>query len=635
MKSRRSGTRAGTLGVPLAVAFALAGLVPLALAVVVIGMRTRTDADASNRAAATRLADTASAEIQRSFAEWRNELLVAAQDDALRQWYRDPASRHTLQHSIDAALVGLHTLYPDLIDEACYIDATGPEQARQVSGHAVVPAELSPDESGNPFFTPTLALPEGTVYQAAPYVSPDSNRWVVSNSTPIAVSGHAVAILHFETNLEALRLRIARSLPTGARARIVDDRVGVTILDTSKSVPTIDVKKPLNSQPLPRLTALQVGAGLTEADARLELGPTNANHWLVQVLSPAAPAFSAGLLVQLAVLVLCVLAILLAVAVAVTRWLVRPLRAVTRHAERLAIGDLTGVLEVKRGDEIGRLATALARATQQLAGTVTSIRGQSDALVTVAARMGEVSQELTDTAAKSSAESTDIAGTADTMGNSVTAIAGSMAELQQSADEIADRAGEAGRVAADGARIAGETTRLVQDLMTASATIDEVVTVIGSVTDQTRLLALNATIEAARAGEHGQGFAVVATEVKNLADETSQATDQIARRVESLRATASAAATAVDHISSTITRVDQAQEVISDVVRRQTMLARDMGQEVGGLSGTADAMAGSSERAVDVASAAGRTAAETTRAARDLDEVAQTVRRLVGGFTTP
>ena len=79
----------------------------------------------------------------------------------------------------------MHRIYPTLIDEACIIDAGGVEQARMAEGETAPVSDLSPDESGSTFFHPTLAEPPGDVYQGTPYLSADSNRWVVPNATPI------------------------------------------------------------------------------------------------------------------------------------------------------------------------------------------------------------------------------------------------------------------------------------------------------------------------------------------------------------------------------------------------------------------------------------------------------------------
>ena len=113
---------------------------------------------------------------------------------------------------IGAALGYLEQLYPTSIGEACVIDRSGHEVARVVFGKHASFADLSPDESGNPFFRPTFALPAGVVYQAPPYVSPDTGEWVISNSTVVpSPDGHSRAFFHFEVGIESFRRAAAES----------------------------------------------------------------------------------------------------------------------------------------------------------------------------------------------------------------------------------------------------------------------------------------------------------------------------------------------------------------------------------------------------------------------------------------
>src|SRR4249919_2415632 len=207
-------------------------MIPLLLAVGLVTVRNAHEVAMQNRTSTQRDATDLAERTAQTFREWRGELLVAARNDALREWYSKPSLRGELRANINASLVGVHNLFPNLIDEACYIDAKGPEQARQVRGRAAPVSELSPDESGNPFFTPTFALPEGRVHQHEPYVSPDSNSWVISNSTPIVVGGRKVSILHFETELSAIRSELLTVIPEHSVVRIIDPTLGAVIIDS-------------------------------------------------------------------------------------------------------------------------------------------------------------------------------------------------------------------------------------------------------------------------------------------------------------------------------------------------------------------------------------------------------------------
>jgi methyl-accepting chemotaxis protein len=145
-----------------------------------------------------------------------------------------------------------------------------------------------------------------------------------------------------------------------------------------------------------------------------------------------------------------------------------------------------------------------------------------------------------------------VAAAAEQVSRNVQTVAAGAEEMGASIREIANSASEAAQVATEAVEIVGSVNSTVAQLGASSAEIGNVVKLITTIAEQTNLLALNATIEAARAGDAGKGFAVVASEVKDLAQETAKATDDISGRVQAIQADAEAAVSAISRIVEVI-----------------------------------------------------------------------------------
>jgi hypothetical protein len=228
------------------------------------------------------------------FARARSIDLLTANNPAFRRFYRTPGDRidkiragGPVLDEANEALGYLEELFPDSIGEACFIDRAGPEVARMVRGERATLADLSPDESGAAFFAPTFALRHGEVYQARPYVSPDTEEWVISNSTLMPTAdGSKKAIVHFEVTIESFR-KVAANLTSRFDIVVVDARSGQVVLDSRRPQ---RIGAPLGSpddrrfQPITQAGA-PVGsshvAGRPVAYQRLQRQPHNANDWYV------------------------------------------------------------------------------------------------------------------------------------------------------------------------------------------------------------------------------------------------------------------------------------------------------------------------------------------------------------------
>jgi methyl-accepting chemotaxis protein len=577
LRSRLAGRGAG-----LAFTVVAAGLLPLALCAALVLYQSSRAVAARDRQTVHERAEAAAVRIDQLFLQWRSEDLIAADNEVLTRWYTEPGERSRLRGTVNAVLVQLYSLYPDLIDEACFIDHGGPEQARMVKGEVAPQSDLSPDESESPFFGPTFAVGAGKVHQHGPYVSPDSKRWVISNSTPLYVGGKPVALLHFEASLEGVRRRLSDNLAAGERVRVVDSRTGSVVIDTGAG-PIVDAKfAPAAQSPLHGV--------IGQAD--VPVTADNQNHWQVQASMPATSAVSGTDVRNLVLLaVLSVLGLLL-LAWSITRRTVQPIARMTQIARQLAAGDLTQRIDLEREDEVGQLATALNQAVVTLNDTMGQVAADTDELTRYAASLRQVSSDVASSAQTSEARVRDVLDEAHRVAGEAATMAEGTERVRNGITEVAGQAGQACGVAETAAATADETARTVNRLGVSSSEITAMLDDIAGIARQTNLLALNASIEAARAGEAGKGFAVVASEVQDLAQRTEQATAQINTVTASIRGDASGAVEAVDGIRRVITEIRDIQQHIMDAVDGQHLSAQEIGATAATAAESSRAIAG-------------------------------------------
>jgi methyl-accepting chemotaxis protein len=328
----------------------------------------------------------------------------------------------------------------------------------------------------------------------------------------------------------------------------------------------------------------------------------------------------------------------------------------------LAGGDKTiAVPGVERGDEIGAMAKAVdifkrnmsemdrlrdeqenhkriaqiesKAALRKLAdGFENQVGGVIQSVGSATAQLQVVSQHLQDNAARTSTEAASVATASAQSAANAQAVASASEELTASINEIAKQVESARLIAAQADEEATRTTDLVQKLSHTVSAIGAIVALINDVASQTNLLALNATIEAARAGEAGRGFAVVASEVKNLANQTAKATEEIAGKIGAVQSGTEDAANAIASITRVMSQMSAISATIAAAVEQQSAATAEIARNVEqAASGTHEVSARIAK--VDLAAReTGSTANEITGSANALSAQTETLRNEVGRF---
>ncbi|MBB3677434.1 methyl-accepting chemotaxis protein [Modestobacter versicolor] len=302
-------------------------------------------------------------------------------------------------------------------------------------------------------------------------------------------------------------------------------------------------------------------------------------------------------------------------------------------AEGLAEGDLTRTSGLTSQDELGQMGQALDSAVVGLRSVMASVVASSDAVAAASEELSASSAQISASAEETSAQSGVVSAAAEEVSRNVATVAAGAEEMGASIREISQNANEAARVAAQAVGEAEATTQTITKLGVSSQEIGNVVKVITSIAEQTNLLALNATIEAARAGEAGKGFAVVANEVKELAQETARATEDIARRVEAIQGDTGGAVSAIGRISEIIGSINDFQLTIASAVEEQTATTNEMSRSVQEAAGGSTEIAANITGVSSAASSTTQALGQTRQAVDELSRMASDLRGSVARFT--
>ncbi|MDR0310393.1 MAG: methyl-accepting chemotaxis protein [Acidobacteriota bacterium] len=363
------------------------------------------------------------------------------------------------------------------------------------------------------------------------------------------------------------------------------------------------------------------------------------------------------------ILILLVAALAVICGVFMTRSITTPIGALVEGFKKASNGDMTVRSGLDQRDEIGQVGRTADEFFSKMQGIIKELRMHSDTLAGASEELSAVSRELASAseetvsqantvastteemavnintmasgAEEASVSTGEVASAAEEMSVNMDTIAAAVEEMSMSISQIASNAGEAHSVADEARGKADEATSVMSKLGTAAKEIGHVTDVIKKIADKTNLLALNATIEAASAGEAGKGFAVVAGEIKELANQSAQSADDIARRIDGIQQGTSSAVDVITAVALIIQKINSSVDIITNNVSEQSRAVNEISSNVAQASTGAKRVASSigevANGANDVSRNAGEAAKGATHVASNVSSMSAVARESAQG----
>jgi methyl-accepting chemotaxis protein len=329
-----------------------------------------------------------------------------------------------------------------------------------------------------------------------------------------------------------------------------------------------------------------------------------------------------------------------------SRSIVRPVAVLAKDAKKIASGDLTVRIQATTGDEIGELARSfsamadsLRETIRQVADTSGLVASSADQLFATSERIASEAEEMVNQVQTVATAGEEMAATSNDIANNCNSAAGGALDASTSASEgstVVDRTVQAMGLIA---RRVHETATTVASLGQRSDQIGQIVGTIEDIADQTNLLALNAAIEAARAGEHGRGFAVVADEVRALAERTTRATKEISGMIRSIQGETRSAVVGMEEgvheVEQGTAEAAKSGAALQNIMEQINNLSMQLGQVATAAeeqTATTSEMSHNIQQITDVIQQTANGAQQSATAAAELNKLAADLQSLVHRF---
>ena len=305
----------------------------------------------------------------------------------------------------------------------------------------------------------------------------------------------------------------------------------------------------------------------------------------------------------------------------------RSVQIFKENAQNVAkLTEEQAVVEKKASEERRKTRLDLAKEFE------VNVKGVVETVASAAVQMESASRTVAQNAESSKTKLNILSTQISSSSGNIQMVSASTSELASAINEISSQIAKATTITSGAVQDAGKANSTAQGLSSASHKIGEVVAMINSIASQINLLALNATIEAARAGESGKGFAVVASEVKNLAGQTTKATEEISQYISAIQNSTSETVGVIKNISEKIYEINTIANTIASAVEEQGSATQDIANNVNKAASSSEQVI---KNATDVSQAsndAGTAAAQMMTSSSELSKQTTTLRNQVNGF---
>jgi len=579
---------------------------------------------------------------------------------------------------------------PDALDgrDAHYVNTPGSDATgRYVSYYSMVNNQLTLEPligySTEDYYN--VSLKSGKEGLIEPYFYPIGGKQVLITTltVPIKLKGRIVGVAGIDLELTTIQGMAERVKPLGTGVVGIFSKQGIIVAhpDPSRAGKQMrDTEADMVGEYLPTLVdAVTNSKDLSstffspalKSSFNLAVHPRKIGGsdtpWAVAILVPSVTIMTpiyrmVKFLIAFGVVTLAILTIVI---LFISHSITSPLKSMEKVFTVIGEGDFTPTLDTARKDEIGNISRSFNTTLDKIRKLIVSIKNQTASLVSVSEELSSVSRQLASGAEETVSQShtvastaeemsvninamasgaeqasvnaNEVAGAAELMSTNVNTVAAAAEEMSASISQIATNAGEARKVAVAATEKSKDATGVMSKLGAAAKEIGQVTNVIKNIADKTNLLALNATIEAASAGEAGKGFAVVAGEIKELANQSAQSADDIARRIEGIQQGTGNAVNVINDVSDIIVKINQSVEAIAGHVEQQTKASNEIASNIAqantGSKRVANAIGEVAKGANDVSRNAGEAAKGAVNVSQNISGVSSVAKNSAQGAT--